>query len=177
MFDKATEMADGMRDGGAALRERSFDRRQGRLEHKIDALHGELDREREARRALTEAIAGRGKRRHGFLRVVMIGAGAYILGARAGHERYEHMAGWVRAARERVARTARGVQEEAAQTAGQVRDVALDTARLVGEDVKSTATQVREEASHGARQVGEETSDAVQRLRKELAPSSDVVDV
>jgi hypothetical protein len=177
MFDTAG-ITEGIRDEGAAVRDRSMEWRQRRLKHKVEALHDELDREREARRALADAMgsSGRGKRRHGFLRVLVIGGGAYILGARAGHERYDQMTGWIRGLRDRIATTARGVQDEAVQTAGQVRDVALDTARVVGEDVKSTATQVRAEAADGARQVSEETGDAVRRMKKELA-SADAADV
>ena len=178
MFDTAG-ITEGIRDEGAALRDRSMDWRQRRLQHKVETLHNELDREREARRALSDAIGntGRGKRRHGLLRVLVIGGGAYVLGTRAGRERYDQMTGWIRGLRDRMATTARGVQEEAVQSAGHVRDVALDTARTVGEDVKSTATQVRAEAAGGARQVSEETSDAVRRLKKELAPATDAADV
>lgn len=177
MFDTAG-ITEGIRNEGATLRGRSMDRRQRRLQHKVEALHGELEREREARRALSDAVGtGREKRRHGLLRVLVIGGGAYILGTRAGRERYEQMTGWVRGLRDRIATTARGVQDDAVQAAGQVRDVALDTARTVGEDVKSTATQVRAEAADGARQMGTETSDAVRRLKKELAPATDAADV
>ena len=99
MFDTATGITEGIRDERAALRERSMDWRQRRLQHKMEALHGELEREREARRALADAmgsIGGRTKRSRGFLRLVLIGGGAYILGTRAGRERYDQMVGWFR---------------------------------------------------------------------------------
>ena len=168
MFDGRTGITETIRDEGAALRDRSMDWRQRRLQHKVDSLNDELEREREARRALADAIGntGRGKRRHGFLRVLLIGGGAYILGSRAGRERYDQMTGWVRGLRDRAMTTARGVREDAAQTAGQVRDAALDTARTVGGDVKNTAAQVRSDTAQGARQV-----------KKEFAPATDPVDV
>ena len=59
MFDTATGITEGIRDERAAMRERSMDWRQRRLQHKVEALHDELDREREARRALTDAMSGR----------------------------------------------------------------------------------------------------------------------
>jgi hypothetical protein len=175
MFDTATGITEGIRDERAAMRERSMDWRQRRLQHKVEALHEELDREREARRALTDAMSGGGRKRsHGLVRILLIGGGAYVLGSRAGRERYDQMTGWVRGIRDRAVTTGKAVQDEAVQTAGQVRDVAVDTARSVGDDVKTTAAQVRNDASKGARAVSEETGDAVQRLRRELAPTSDV---
>jgi hypothetical protein len=176
MFDTATGITEGIRDERAAMRERSMDWRQRRLQHKLDALHDELDREREARRALTDAMSGksRGTRGRGIVRVLLIGGGAYILGTRAGRERYDQMTGWIRDFRDRATTTGKAVQDEAVQTAGQVRDVAVDTARSVGDIVKTTAAQVRDDASTGARAVGEETAGAAQRLRRELAPSTDV---
>jgi hypothetical protein len=176
MFDTATGITEGIRDERAAMRERSMDWRQRRLQNKVEALHEELDREREARRALTDAMGGGSgrKRGRGLLRILLIGGGAYVLGTRAGRERYDQMTGWVRGMRDRAVSTGKAVQDEAVQTAGQVRDVAVDTARSVGDDVKTTAAQVRDDASKGARAVSEETGDAVQRLRKELAPTSDV---
>jgi hypothetical protein len=175
MFDTAG-ISEGIRDERVAMRERSMDWRQRRLQHKLEALHDELDREREARRALTDAMSGknRGTRRHGFVRILLIGGGAYILGTKAGRERYDQMTGWIRGVRDRAMTTGKAVQDEAVQTASQVRDVAVDTARSVGDDVKTTAAQVRNDASTGARAAGKETGDAVQRLRRELATSSDV---
>jgi hypothetical protein len=176
MFDTATGISEGIRDERAAMRERSMDWRQRRLQHKLDALHDELDREREARRALTDAMGGksRGTRGRGIVRVLLIGGGAYILGTRAGRERYDQMTGWIRDVRDRAKTTGKAVQDEAVQTASQVRDVAVDTARTVGEDVKTTAAQVRDDASTGARAAGKETGDAVQRLRRELNQPADV---
>jgi hypothetical protein len=179
MFDATTEVADRIRHERDVLRGRKTDRRQRHLQHQVESLHRELEREHEARRALADAIGNtrRDKRRHGLLRLLLIGGAAYVLGTHAGRERYDAMAGWVRGIRDRSVTTARDVREEAVHTAGQVRDVALDTARTVGEDVKNTAAQVRANAARGARQVGDETDDAGERLKKELAPATDAVDV
>ena len=176
MFDTATGITEGIRDERAAMRERSMDWRQRRLQHKVEALHDELDREREARRALTDAMSagGRNKRSHGLVRILLIGGGAYVLGTRAGRERYDQLTGWIRGIGDRAKTTGKAVQDEAVQTASQVRDVAVDTARSVGDDVKTTAAQVRDDTSKGARAAGKETGDAVQRIRRELAPSADV---
>ncbi len=175
MFDTATGITEGIRDERAAMRERSMDWRQRRLQHKLEALHDELDREREARRALTDAMSGKSRTRgRGLVRVLLIGGGAYILGTRAGRERYDQMTGWIRDVRDRAKTTGKAVQDEAVQTATQVRDVAVDTARSVGEDVKTTAAQVRNDASTGARAAGKETGEAVQRIRRELNQSADV---
>jgi hypothetical protein len=176
MFDGATGIKEGIRDEGVALRERSMDWRHRRLQNKVESLHNELEREREARRALADAMGttSRGKRRHGFLRLLVIGGGAYILGTRSGRARYDQMTGWVRTVRDRATTTVRGVQTEATQTASQVRDVAVDTAKSVAGNVKSTAAQVRDDTADGARQVSAETGDAVQRLRTEFATDADV---
>jgi len=176
MFDTATGITEGIRDERAAMRERSMDWRQRRLQHKLDAVHDELDREREARRALTDAVSAgsRGKRSHGFVRILLIGGAAYVLGTRAGRERYDQMTGWFRGIRDRAMTTGKAVQDEATQTVSQVRDVARDTARSVGDDVKTTAAQVRNDTSKGARAVSDETGDAVQRLRRDLSSSADV---
>ena len=175
MFDTATGITEGIRDERAAMRERSMDWRQRRLQHKVEALHDELDREREARRALTEAMSGKSRSRsRGIVRILLIGGGAYVLGTRAGRERYDQMTGWIRGIRDRAATTGKAVQDEAVQTAGQVRDVAVDPARSVGDDVKTTAAQVRDDTSKGARAAGKETGDAVQRLRRALNQPADV---
>lgn len=179
MFSASNGIADGIRGERAAMHDRSMDWRQRRLHQKVDSLQHELDREQEARRALADAIGGKGrtKRSHGLLRLVVVGGGAYILGTRAGRERFDQMAGWVRGVRDRAMTTARGVRDETAQAASQVRDVAADTARTVGEDMKATAAQIRANTVQGARQVSDEASDAAKRLKKDLAPANDTVEV
>jgi hypothetical protein len=179
MFSASNGIADGVREERAAMHDRAMDWRQRRLHHKVDSLQQELEREHEARRVLADAIAstGRTKRSHGILRLLVVGGGAYVLGTRAGRERFDQMAGWVRGVRDRVMTTARGVREETAQAASQVRDVAADTARTVGEDMKATAAQIRANTIQGARQVSDETGDAAKRLKKDLAPANDTVEV
>ena len=83
MFDTTDGIADSIRDERHALRERTMDWRQRRLQQKVTSLHQELEREQDARRALADAIGntGRGsKKRYGLLRLLLIGGGAYILG-------------------------------------------------------------------------------------------------
>lgn len=179
MLDARNGITDVIRDERATLRDRSADWRQRRLQDKVSSLHDELEREREARRALADAIGttGRGRRGRGLLRILVIGATAYVLGARAGRERYVQMTGWIQGVRDRLTTTARDVQEGAAHTAGQVRDVAIDTARTVGNDVKNTAAQVGADTAEGARRVGDETGDAGRRLKSALTPATDTPDV
>ena len=59
MFETTTGITDGIRDERVALHERSMDWRQRRLQRKVDSLHDELEREREAESGREHGAAGR----------------------------------------------------------------------------------------------------------------------
>jgi hypothetical protein len=78
----------------ADLRARVLDRQRRRLDHQVEDLKVELDREREARRQLAGMMSdmeGRSMRSRGTLRLLIVGGVAYVLGAKAGRGRYEEI--------------------------------------------------------------------------------------
>jgi hypothetical protein len=73
-------------------------------------LSGDLKHERDEHEELVDLLKARPsketvkvKRRGGMLRVLAIGGAAYVLGAKAGKERYEQIKDWFTAMRERAA--------------------------------------------------------------------------
>ena len=86
------------------------DRQNERLRNEVSVLHSQLDHEREEHEELRDALRSKPKevkvRKSGFVRVVLIGGGAYLLGAHAGRERYDEVLRWARSMRDRMRGTA-----------------------------------------------------------------------
>lgn len=85
-----------------------LERRNERLSEEVGRMRDELDRERALRAEATRAPArtrARPSRGRRLLRAAVIGVGAYLLGARAGNERYETVRAWA----ERMTRKAQGL--------------------------------------------------------------------
>lgn len=87
-----------------------------RLRAQVDMLSSDLKHEREEHEELVDLLKTRPsketvkvKRRGGTLRVLAIGGAAYVLGAKAGKERYEQIKDWFSLMRERAA----GAEQEA----------------------------------------------------------------
>ena len=81
MSDAIANMADRLRVERHDVERRMSDGRRRRLRHKLEATHDELEREREARRALAdvlENIEGR-RRSRGILRLLIVGGAAYLV--------------------------------------------------------------------------------------------------
>jgi len=91
----------------------NLDRQNERLRNEVSVLHSQLDHEREEHEELRDALRSKPKevkvRKSGFVRVVLIGGGAYLLGARAGRERYEEIERWARSMRDRMRGSAEDV--------------------------------------------------------------------
>jgi hypothetical protein len=89
---------------------KGMDRQRERLEQEVGVLRAELAEERDARRDLASHLDGlkvtKGKRRVGLVRMLAIGGGAYVLGARAGRGRYEEIMRKGRELRESMSRAA-----------------------------------------------------------------------
>jgi hypothetical protein len=107
----------------AELRALATDRRRRHLDRQVDRLKTELDLEREARQEQAELLKrldGRGKSRaRGTLRLLIVGGGAYLLGAKAGRVRYEQiMARW-RELRERFSGAMNGEDQTAPVTSAE----------------------------------------------------------
>jgi hypothetical protein len=76
-----------------------------------------LDRERDDRDEILDALKGKPqtvvkKKRGGLLRMIVIGGGAYVLGARAGRERYNQLRDWANRMRDRARGTAEDLRDD-----------------------------------------------------------------
>jgi len=99
-----------------------------RLRAQVDMLSGDLKHERDEHEQLLDLLKARPskvkvKRRGGLLRLVAIGGAAYILGAKAGKERYERIRGWFAGMQERAA----GASEEAMSSVTEAISPATDS--------------------------------------------------
>jgi hypothetical protein len=99
-----------MRERLLSARLGNLDRQNERLRNEVSVLHSQLDHEREEHEELRDALRSKPKevkvRKSGFVRVVLIGGGAYLLGAHAGRERYDEVLRWARSMRDRMRGTA-----------------------------------------------------------------------
>jgi hypothetical protein len=114
--DRVSDVTDRVQTRRLESKRESLDRDNERLRTELRTIRDELERERGARDELLHALKKQGngttmkadkvkvktKRRGGFLRMLVVGGGAYILGTRAGRERYEQIKGWASDMRERV---------------------------------------------------------------------------
>ncbi|HXF71243.1 MAG TPA: hypothetical protein VNO79_01365 [Actinomycetota bacterium] len=90
-----------------------LERRNDRLAEEVGRVRSELEHERSLREQALEAVRGtraepRPRRGRRFLRTAVVGGAAYVLGARAGRERYERLRSWARAAMEGKTSSRRG---------------------------------------------------------------------
>jgi len=99
-----------MRERFLSARLGNLDRQNDRLRNEVSVLHSQLDHERQEHEELRDALRSKPKevkvRKTGFVRVLLIGGGAYLLGAHAGRERYDEVLGWARSLPDRMRRTA-----------------------------------------------------------------------
>jgi hypothetical protein len=102
-----------MRERLLSARLGNLDRQNERLRNEVSVLHSQLDHEREEHKDLRDALRSKPRevkvRKPGFVRVVLIGGGAYLLGAHAGRERYDEVLRWTRSMRDRMRGTAEDV--------------------------------------------------------------------
>jgi len=110
MTHRVGEAADRLQRRRLEMKTDSLDRTNDDLQRELRATRAQLDQERSTREQLLDALTPAPakekvvvkKRRGRLLRTVVIGGGAYVLGARAGHERYEQIKGWAAGMRDRV---------------------------------------------------------------------------
>ena len=95
-----------MREQRAEMKADRAERRNRRLLEQTDVLRSELEREREGREELLGLLKdGKvGSHRGRTTRLIVVGGVAYLLGARAGRERYEQILAWVRRMKEQARR-------------------------------------------------------------------------
>lgn len=98
-------LMDRARDRRTASKMASLDAENDRLETELRTLREELDVERDELRQALKAKPTKTKvkvkRRGGLIRTVLFAGTAYILGAKAGHDRYEQMKAWIRNMKDR----------------------------------------------------------------------------
>jgi len=99
-------LMDRARERRTASKLASLDAENDRLETEVRTLREQLDAERdELRSALTSKPAKtkiKVKRRGGLIRTAVVAGGAYVLGAKAGRERYDQLRSWVRSMKDRT---------------------------------------------------------------------------
>jgi hypothetical protein len=90
------------RDRMVTARLTNMDRENERLRTESSMLRAQLERERQDGDSLRDALKASAKnravkvRRSGSLRMLVLAGGAYLLGAKAGRERYEEIRSWAR---------------------------------------------------------------------------------
>jgi hypothetical protein len=106
--NRLSEAADTLRERRLRMKAESLDEQNREMKTEVRALRDELDHERDARAQMLDALQHikpekvKVKRRGGLLRLIVIGGTAYVLGAKAGRERYEEIRRWWSDMRERM---------------------------------------------------------------------------
>jgi hypothetical protein len=119
----------------------NLDRQNDRLRNEVSVLHSQLDHEREEHEELRDALRSKPEvkvRKTGLFRVLVIGGGAYLLGAHAGRERYDEVVRWGRSLPDRMRRTADDVTTQVDVGASKLEDRAEQ--RMADADVASRRT-------------------------------------
>ena len=98
MADKVSDLGDRARERMMESRLDKFDRENDRLKSEVRLLREDLQEERGSLEQALDALNKRNEpvkvktpRRGRLLRTVVIGGGAYLLGTRAGRERYDQI--------------------------------------------------------------------------------------
>ena len=121
------QMRGRVRSRRDAARLQTLDRQNMRLRDEVSHLRTRLDDERTEMDDLRDALKSSPKvvrvtKRTGFFRLAVVGGAAYLLGTRAGRERYERFVGWVRSMRSKMERstdgTASGMDPRSRMTTG-----------------------------------------------------------
>ena len=105
MTERVSDLGDRARDRITESRLDKFDRENDRLKHEVRMLREDLREERGSLERALDALkrdehvtvhTKAPKRRGRLLRTIVIGGGAYVLGTRAGRERYDKIVEKVR---------------------------------------------------------------------------------
>ena len=108
MTSKMAELAERVRTRREVSKMEDLRRDNDRLQLELRTVRSELDRDRDERSDLLDALKSSRvqkvvkKKRRGLLSVLVVGTGAYILGAKAGRERSGEILEGARALRKRV---------------------------------------------------------------------------
>jgi hypothetical protein len=102
------DLAVRMRERRATVRSEHVERENDHLRTELFALRHELERERDERADLLKTITATARRRTvvkkraGVVRLLVVGGTAYLLGSRAGRERYDQVMQWLGRLRDRT---------------------------------------------------------------------------
>jgi hypothetical protein len=140
MRESTQTMTGRVKERWGAARINSLDRQNMRLRDEVSHLKTRLEDERSETEDLKDALRSspkvvKVKKRGGFLRVVVIGGAAYVLGTRAGRERYDQLVDWARSMRSKMERKADEVASDVEDTASQMSgttDSTMSTSRSTG---------------------------------------------
>lgn len=96
-----------IKEARAMVKERLLDRRVEKLSreneelrHAVEDLRNDLDTEHDRSKEALEALS-KARRKPGRMKWLVLAGGAYVLGAKAGRQRYEQMRTWVRSMTQR----------------------------------------------------------------------------
>jgi hypothetical protein len=99
-------LMDRARERRTASKLASLDAENDRLETEVRTLREQLDSERDELRSALKSkpvkTKVKVKRRGGLIRTAIVAGGAYVLGAKAGRERYDQMRSWFRSMKDRT---------------------------------------------------------------------------
>jgi regulator of replication initiation timing len=117
LTERMSDIGDRMRERRTTGRMEHLDEENDRLRMELSSLRSMLDRERDDRDEILDALKGKPqtvvkKKRGGLLRMIVIGGGAYVLGARAGRERYNQLRDWANRMRDRARGTAEDLRDD-----------------------------------------------------------------
>jgi hypothetical protein len=103
---KASTLGNTVRARRDAMKRDALDRDNERLRIEVRALREEVERDRDEREDLLGALKASRvtkvvKRRRGWVRTLVVGAGAYVLGTKAGRARYDEIVHAIRSLRDR----------------------------------------------------------------------------
>jgi hypothetical protein len=125
MRDSMQTMSSRVKGRWDASRVNSLDRQNMRLRDEVSHLKTRLEDERTETEDLKDALRSspkvvKVKKRTGLFRVLVIGGAAYVLGTRAGRERYDQLVEWARSMRSKMERKADEVASDVEDTASQM---------------------------------------------------------
>jgi predicted RNase H-like nuclease (RuvC/YqgF family) len=137
MHDSTQSMTGRVKERWGAARINSLDRQNMRLRDEVSHLKTRLEDERSETEDLKDALRSspkvvKVKKRGGFLRVVVIGGAAYVLGTRAGRERYDQLVDWARSLRSKMERSADEAASEVEESTSLMTGSTMATARSTG---------------------------------------------
>ena len=117
-------LADRYRDRRMNARVNTLDRQNARLRDEVRCLRTDLHDERSQRDDLKKALKAKPTvvKKTGLIRVLLVGGTAYVLGTRAGRQRYDQIVGWLRSMRGKMERSADDAATDLTATAARVGD-------------------------------------------------------